>query len=388
MKLFSSGAGVARRTGHGRGLSMLGAMSLCAATLGCGLAASPQPPSLHLPTPVHDLTAVRTGKHVTLHWETPKETTDRLRIHTPVRLRICRAVIGGSCESVATLSAAPGKPTDYEDTLPAALTRGRLRAMSYEIFGLNQHGRSAGPSNAAATLAGEAPPPVEDFSAAVVERGVILHWKPLPALMQNTSIHLQRKLLSTPEAGRNSRAAGELPPISEPVEQALRVPPRAVRAGAGMALDTSAEFNRKYEYVAIRICRAKIGTQWIRVAGRPSTPVVIFTRDTFPPAAPTGLAAVPVPASLNHGMPEVDLSWSANTEPDLAQYFVYRRDVSLQMTAARIAPKSASAPVVAPAFRDTAVQPGHTYAYSVVAVDNAGNRSPHSAEAVVTVPGS
>jgi len=138
--------------------------------------------------------------------------------------------------------------------------------------------------------------------------------------------------------------------------------------------------------VAARIAEATVGGQRLRVSSVPSQPIVIATRDTFPPAVPTGLAAVPVPASMNNGVPEVDLSWLANTEPDLAQYRVYRRDLTAASPVRRLASKN-STPIVAPAFRDPHVQSGRTYAYSVAAVDTAGNESSRSAEVMATVPG-
>ncbi len=78
----------------------------------------------------------------------------------------------------------------------------------------------------------------------------------------------------------------------------------------------------------------------------------------------------------------LDLSWEANAEPDLAGYFVYRRDVGTQAPAARLNAQ----PLPAPAFHDASIVAGHTYIYSVTAVDKSGNESKHSAESMVEIP--
>ncbi len=363
--------------------TILGAALLTGGLTGCGMAASPQPPSLALPKPIHDFAAARVGNRVNLTWNSPSETTDRLKIKGEVRFRICRAA-KVPCEPVATIAAMPGKPGSYADTLPASLVTGPLRAITYEIFGLNKHGRSAGPSNPAAVLAGEAPPAIQNFSATVTARGAALHWQPMVSPQPDTFVQLQRTLLNPGQP--SDKTFNGLSPAGEPVEVTLRISKISGKTQPGMALDTSAEFNRKYRYVASRVVARKIGTERLEVAGLPSQPVVVLMRDIFPPAAPTGLVGVPISASMNHGTPEVDLSWSANAEPDLAQYLIYRRDAGPGLAVTQIAPENSSAPIVAPAFRDLHVQPGRSYAYSVVAVDNAGNRSPRSAEVVVTAP--
>jgi fibronectin type 3 domain-containing protein len=76
----------------------------------------------------------------------------------------------------------------------------------------------------------------------------------------------------------------------------------------------------------------------------------------------------------------VDLSWSINLETDLAGYRVYRSEqegTRGQLLAPDLLPT--------PAVRDTSVEPGHRYWYTVTAVDRTGNESAPSAAVVVDV---
>ena len=90
----------------------------------------------------------------------------------------------------------------------------------------------------------------------------------------------------------------------------------------------------------------------------PSDPATALPRDAVPPAAPTGLAATP-------GDREVDLTWDAAPEPDVARYRVWRDGVQIAV-------------VDDPTFTDTGLTNGTTYTYAVMAVDTSGNDSPAS----------
>jgi fibronectin type 3 domain-containing protein len=81
----------------------------------------------------------------------------------------------------------------------------------------------------------------------------------------------------------------------------------------------------------------------------------------------------------------VDLSWSISPENDVAGYRVYRSEQE-SVRGELIQP----ALVPTPAVRDTSVQPGHRYWYTVTAVDRAGNESAASTPMVIEVlqPGS
>ena len=95
----------------------------------------------------------------------------------------------------------------------------------------------------------------------------------------------------------------------------------------------------------------------------PSAPVCITPKDTFPPAAPKGLAAVGSAGVIN-------LIWDASTEADLAGYVILRAE----------APGATLQPLVKDPIKETRYADRTTranvrYVYAIVAVDKAGNRS-------------
>ena len=155
-------------------------------------------------------------------------------------------------------------------------------------------------------------------------------------------------------------------------EQAGRLPDRA--------LDKDIHFGETYEYRAQRVARVTVGGATQELDGPLSAPVQVGVLDVFPPAVPTGLAAVAI-AAENGGAPAIDLSWRPDTESDLAGYIVYRREGGGDWQ--RISPAQ---PVVGPAFHDAQVQAGHSYSYSVSAIDEGGHESGRSGEAEETVP--
>ena len=68
------------------------AIALAAGLLatGCGTPGTPLPPSLHLPDPVTDLTAVRNGDQVSLTWTMPRKNTEKILLKGDIAVRICR----------------------------------------------------------------------------------------------------------------------------------------------------------------------------------------------------------------------------------------------------------------------------------------------------------
>ncbi len=346
-------------------------LAICAALalVGCGTPGAPLPPSLDLANPVTNLAAERAGDTVTLTWTMPRRNTDKMILKAPLQVRVCRRDDAGACETAAELTLAPMALSTYSDTLPAALASGAPRPLRYFVEVNNRKGRSAGLSNAAVVLAGQAPAPVTELNAEVRKDGVVLRWK---AVDPNDSVRLERTLENPTHAKEHS---GPLAPPAEPVHETLGVP-----SDVGKALDPGTVFGRIYEYRAQRIARVEMDGKTLELAGGLSAAVRIEALDVFPPAVPAGLAAVANPPA--NGEPaSIDLSWQPNTEPDLAGYYVYRREAETPWE--RI---SGSQPVPGPAFHDPSVQPGHTYTYGVSAVDQKGHESGRSASAEETVP--
>ena len=346
------------------------ATGLGVALSACGTPGAPMPPSLNLPDRVTDLAAVRAGNQVALTWTTPKKNTDKLLLKGNVQARVCRNLNASACDTVADLSLAPGAAGKFTDTLSPALSAGAPCALSYFVELKNAHGRSAGLSNAAVVLAGEAPAPVTGLVAEVRKAGVVLRWTPDS---DSAAIRLHRTLL-TPQAAKPKE--GLMTPPPEQVEESLLIETGA----AGHALDVDIRFGETYEYRAQRVARVTAEGRTIELAGEVSLPVRVEAKDIFPPAVPTALAAVAT-APENGAEAAIDLSWQPGTESDLAGYAVYRREGEGSWQ--RISPPQ---PVVGPAFHDTNVQPGHIYSYAVTAIDQGGHESARSAEAEETVP--
>jgi len=128
-------------------------------------------------------------------------------------------------------------------------------------------------------------------------------------------------------------------------------------------LDNTIEYGKPYIYLVQAL--TDLGNQRVAESDLSKATEAQTFKDTFPPAAPTGLRADPTPNS-------VALVWEANTEPDLAGYRVYR--------AVGGGPFEKLADVNAvPTYSDTAIEHGKTYRYAITALDKANNESDRSA---------
>jgi len=359
------------------------------ALAGCGMPGAPLPPSLNLAVPVNDLSAVRTGDQVAISWTMPAKTTDKVLLKGNITVRVCRNESASTrCSIATTLQLAPKSDASFTDTLPSQLAAGSPRPLTYFVELVNRKGRSAGLSNSAEILAGEAPPAIENLTAQMRNNGVFLRWASAPLESSPVTVRLVRRLLTPPAKKSNQ---GPLAQPAEPLEQTLLV---EAALPTDHALDNNIHFGETYEYRAQRVARVTVGGSTLELAGPLSPTIRIDAINMFPPSAPKGLAAVAT-AGENSSGPAIDLSWLPGAESDLAGYIVYRRDLGVPndrssslgsetATWQRISPAQ---PVIGPGYHDPNVRPGQTYSYAVTAIDHNGLESARSAEASETVPG-
>jgi hypothetical protein len=427
--------GLAQQVGLG-----LAATAMAAAAAGCASPGPPKPPSLNLPALATDIRAQRVGNQVLLSWTTSSNTSDGLPIQGPITAELCREVGPRpetpaarlkACAPVRRLAVTPGGSSTSDDLTPA-LAADPVTLLTYRVQLFNAAGRSAGESAVAGfAAAGAAPPVIEDLHASNLEAGAVLEWK---SAATPGIVDLERTALSGPaaltppaahghsakprpapapatvagKAGKNKKSKktkGKTAQSTHPAAshsdkstaaQTAEVHLRATEptasghasqlsatgSSAGTpetqegTVDLTAQMGSTYRYVAGRVRTVKIGIHTLEIESALSPAVNFAHLDIFPPQRPTGLEAIPGSDPQNPAA--IDLSWEPNGEVDLAGYLVYRQSLDAHGAANGPAVQLTPSPVATPAFRDLSAVSGQSYAYQVLAVDQAGNQSPLS----------
>jgi hypothetical protein len=171
--------------------------------------------------------------------------------------------------------------------------------------------------------------------------------------------------VSPPSASPPSASppSASLPPAPSPSapSAAVAAPPRPLN-GAPVEMTTYSEPVRFGELSCYRVRAVRsAGTEVIE--GPASAAACARPSDSFPPAAPEDIRLLPASGAIT-------VEWMANGEADLAGYLVLRGtagDDTLQPII--------DVPIRETQYVDSNVTPGVRYAYAVVAVDTAGNRS-------------
>lgn len=387
-----------------RWLGVIAATLLIPLAIGCASPGPPRPPSLNLPQVVNDLTAERIGDEVVLRWTTPARTTDDIDIKGPVTAEACRQVrvasppqqiarVRSDCVPVKRIAVHPG-PTEVADELPSALTGDPAGLLLYRVRLFNAVGRTAGPSTAADSVSGAAPPPVDQLRATSTRSGVVLEWKQEPGAFV---VDLNRKLIApsgSPKSPKPPAASKSAKPRVSSLNP-MPATPAEIRLQAGEqspvpngnpdgTIDRTVEKGATYSYSAQRVRTANVAGYTLNLRSLPSATVTVVTRDIFPPAAPAGLAAVP--GSTGPAAHSIDLSWEPVPDTDVAGYIVYRQQAATDGTPAGPSQRLTPTPAIGPAFSDQTAAPGKSYIYRVTAIDIAGNESAPSAPVQETVP--
>jgi hypothetical protein len=221
----------------------------------------------------------------------------------------------------------------------------------YAVMGVPKKGKGAMPSPRIAVALLQPPAPPRPSAPRADETSVTVEWLPPPSTTDELP-GVFYNVYAVPAAGSGGTAAPDARPAAPaPLNDKPLSEQVYIHAGAEAG---------KEQCFAVRSVAAIGGAT---IESDASAPVCITPKDTFPPAAPKGLAAVGSAGVIN-------LIWDANTEADLAGYVILRAE----------APGATLQPLVREPIRETryadrTAQPNVRYAYAVVAVDKAGNRS-------------
>ncbi len=311
---------------------------------GCGYIGQPLPPLMNIPGPGENLTAVQRGSTIIAHVALPTLTTEGVLIKQSVRLdlRIGPKPGGGyQAEAWAAGAKAVGGATTAngiaEYSIPAAEWVGKQVLLAVKIVGAN--GRDAGWSLPAELTVVAPPEQPHDLSAEAVPQGVRLTWHGAGSAF----LVLRRG----PEE-KDYQMLGRSP-----------VPEY---------IDATAEFGKRYSYLVQSLVKVGSGEAQSDL----SNEMVITPLDTFPSAAPVGLAAVPSTASI-------ELVWERSTEPNVIGYRVYR-------ALGNGAFERLSDTQELPAYSDHKIETGKTYRYAVTAVKSNQVESKLSEPVEATAP--
>jgi len=342
---------------------------------GCGVPGAPQPPSTGIPKFVGDLKAVRKGDTVTLTWTTPTETSDGELIHKPGKMLAQRALSSGADSQInfqtvseVALEPALKEERNAEVTARDSLTEllragGSAEYALYQVLAQNRSGRSFGlPNRVSVPLVLTLATP-QKVQVEAIPAGIRVGWDQSwpPKRESRISVQYAWRIM------RNQQGAND----------AVMV--RQLTAGneAMVVVDTGIEWEKNYQYWITPVTLWQDGSRKGEVEGDDSPVVTILAHDSFPPAAPSGVQAV---YSAVPERPFIDITWTPNTEPDLAGYNVYRH------TGNEPPVKINTELVKTPRFADPGIQTGMKYFYLVSAVDLRGNESGRSEETSEVAP--
>jgi hypothetical protein len=354
---------------------------------GCGAPGEPTPPSPPVPVAVTDLSAQQAGDGVHLTFTMPAKTIKGERLTEPPSIEVLRGALkpDGSpdAKSFRVVYTVPGAlvgkyrsddHVQFVDPVEPQETRAHPgEALVYRVRTRSFKKRASADSNSVTVRLFPVPQRIPSIQAKVTKTAVELNWTPVTQTSGNDP------LTAAPEyhVYRGELDPRTYDPNAKDHWQEKWIVPLALlaRSDAPNFHDTQFEFAKTYVYIV----RAAVSRDANVLESDDSDPLVVVATDTFPPSVPQALVAALTSAGPS-GSPEVDLSWSINSETDLAGYRVYRSERQ-EDKGELVTPEL----LLSPAYRDTSVQPDHQYWYRVTSVDRAGNESGPSAPVLADV---
>ena len=371
------------------------------AVLAVGCAAPGQPITRRppAPTPISDLSAHQVGDSVSVTFTLPKQTVQGRPLTAPLQIDIYRQFVPAPAAAQSTSLAPPsqqiatippqtvqqyraGQPYSFSDTLsPADLLAHAGNEAVYMVR--TRTGRhDSENSNLVAVPVFPAPRAVTDLQAQVTRSAIILSWTPAetpeaaatlgPVSLRYRIYRSSNTTAATSTPPLNRVTGASAPSASIPFEQVAELSEPPYR-------DANFTFGQTYAYYVVSAAQYAAAM----VESEASPTVEVAARDTFPPAAPTGLVAAVAPATASTPA-HVDLSWNISAEPNVAGYNIYR-STSETVSADRW-DRLTHSPLLTPAFRDIPDVSGKQYFYRVTVVDTFGNESAPSASVSVSLP--
>lgn len=388
---------------------------------GCASPGEPVTRRAPVPAPISDLSVQQSGNSAVLTFTLPRYTIEHRLLKRAPSVEIYRAFASGapsgsapatpsaagapvaSGEAPATTApeSAPNSPSlSLVVTIPSALVShyqqdGEIRYTDpwtpdvlkqhegefavYTVRAAESRRKSSPDSNVASVRVYPAPDPISDLKAQLARGAIDLSWTAPQQTPGGSAPPIKNYEIYRYEfRASESNGTAAIPRVlSAPgAKEAAGQPAKIATVESTAYEDAQVTVGAVYRYVVRGV--ADYSGQAVESAD--SNVVTIGMSDVFPPAAPTGLVAVPV-AAQNGASAHIDLSWNVSPEADVTGYNLYRSEQ--EGTPGR---RLNSQLLPTPVFSDMSAGAGERYFYRVTAVDRSGNESGPSAAVSGEVP--
>jgi hypothetical protein len=316
----------------------------------CGYIGPVQPPSLHIPVAVTDLSAFELADAISIQFTLPSLTTDTVTIGKlkAVDLRVGLDVspfdlnqwaLRAKQIPVSEQDAVAGQDPDTEmikTSFPAAEWVGHTVVIAVRT--VVRDARFSQWSN--------------------IVRIRIVQPLETPVVTAASDAKVVKLTFAPQQEGAKYRVVRQGPNEPQPIEVGT--------ADAPEFFDGSAEYGVAYRYTATAFDDSRNAN----AQSKPSETVSITSKDDFPPSVPANVTLLAGPDS-------VEVSWERSPEPDTKGFYIYRSTDG--------SPFERKGDLVSiPAFSDKDVQRGKKYRYEISAIDERGNESAHSQAVEIT----